>query len=77
MTRYWLLLVASAAVAIGGCASDKPTTRPSGVKERADAAMRDPMSYEKDNEWPSISGGGISDFDKKAFDRDVDHVLNP
>jgi hypothetical protein len=57
-----------------GCASnsgdgswaDDPTTR----------AMADPMNYSPPDD-SDISGGGIADFNSKAFHKDMDHVVNP
>jgi hypothetical protein len=47
--------------------ADDPTTR----------AMADPMGYHPNMDEPNISGGGIANFDSKAFKKDVDDVLNP
>ena len=62
---------------LSGCSSDKhPTTRPASASDRQDAALRDPFGYSPgiDND---ISGGGVSEFDRKAMRKDIDHVLNP
>lgn len=59
-----------------GCSSNAPTTRPASMAERQDQAMKDPMNYSP-HVNPNVSGGGIGDFDKDAFKRDLDHVLNP
>lgn len=53
-----------------GCADKTDTTA-------ADRAMADPMNYKPGFEESDISGGGLTDFNKKAFRRDVDSVLNP
>lgn len=43
-----------------------------------DKALQDPMNYNPaGSEREDISGGGLLDFDKKAFRKDVDDVLNP
>jgi hypothetical protein len=60
------------ALLLNGCSSDysppDPTTRP----------LADPMGYQPDfDDDMNISGGGTSNFDSKAFKRDVDHVFNP
>jgi hypothetical protein len=63
----------------GGCASDKPgpTSRPATARERQDKAMKDPFNYSPDADRTDISGGGLTDFDRDAFNRDVKHVLDP
>jgi hypothetical protein len=66
-----LLLVAVA----GGCASPaRPTTEPTSW---TDQATSDPGSFNPKMEKIDISGGGLTDFDRKAMGRDVDNVLNP
>ena len=65
-------------VALAGCAADtsKPTTQPTNMRERQDQAMKDPFGYSpKMND--DISGGGIGEFDKDAFQRDVKNALDP
>jgi hypothetical protein len=47
--------------------SDDPTTR----------ALADPMAYSPDMDQPNISGGGLTNFDSKAFKKDVDDVFSP
>ena len=54
-----------------GCTSNESTTLP------ADRAMADPMNYKPGFQESDISGGDLTNFDKKAFRRDVDNVLNP
>lgn len=54
-----------------GCTNEKPGTDPSG------RATSDPMNYKPGFEDQDISGGGFTDFNKKAFNRDVDNVFNP
>ena len=63
---------------LAGCAdtNKQPTTRPLTMKEKQDAMLRDPMGYKDDDKY-NISGGKINEFDKSAFKRDVDNVLNP
>ena len=61
-----------------GCRNDKqPTTRPASVRDRQDAAMRDPFGYTQDESFPDVSGGGIGDYDKEGMNRDVNRVLSP
>jgi len=75
--HLWLLVLS------GGCASDnkkkQPTTQPSTMRDRQDAALRDPFSY-KPTIGPDdqdISGGDIGHFDRAGMKRDIDHVFNP
>ena len=67
----------------GGCADDGPS-----VRARQDAALADPFGYGPDadalatpaaeqDDRHDISGGGVADFDRAAFRRDLDTVLNP
>ncbi len=75
MKRLVTLLIASGAAALvaAGCSSDStpsqddPTTR----------AMSDPMNYSPSQDNQDISGGGLTDFDRDGFKKDMDHVLNP
>jgi hypothetical protein len=68
-------------VLAGGCAKNgagnQPTSRPSTLTERQDAAMRDPFGYSPDAGNADISGGGLTDFDRKGFNRDLKNVLDP
>ncbi|HWB54390.1 MAG TPA: hypothetical protein VG722_09360 [Tepidisphaeraceae bacterium] len=62
-------------IALAGCTENKkPTTRPANW---ADQAQADPMNFDPKMDNSDISGGSIGHFDKNAFDRDVDDVLNP
>ncbi|HZZ44424.1 MAG TPA: hypothetical protein VFE58_15925 [Tepidisphaeraceae bacterium] len=70
-SRFPLLLL----LLIGCASSSHPTTRPTSW---TDQARNDPMNYNPGmDDWPSVSGGGLSHFDKQEFNRDVDHVINP
>ena len=77
--RRWLIggvvcVVCGACVWLGGCADEaqqKPADRAS------DRALADPFNYSPEMEKPDISGGDTSHFDKDAFKKDVDDVLNP
>ncbi len=62
-----------AGLALAGCA-DGPSTRPSTW---ADQAEQDPYNFNPKMEKHDISGGGLTDFDKDAFKKDLNHVLNP
>lgn len=62
-----------------GCASDNThaTSRPASTRERQDRAMKDPFNYSPDRESTDISGGGLTDFDRQGFNRDMKNVLDP
>jgi hypothetical protein len=66
-----------------GCADkSKQANRPMSAAERQDEAMRDPFNYgpqpnKSGSDMPTVTGGKIGEFNRKAFDRDVDRVLNP
>ena len=63
---------------VAGCASDKhPSTQPSSVSDRQDAALRDPFGYSPNVGKADISGGSVDHYDRNAMKKDVDHVLNP
>lgn len=69
-----LALCSAGLLALSACESDHgqfsdsdPTTR----------ALADPMGYEPNFDNDTVTGGGTTDFDSKAFKKDVDHVLNP
>jgi hypothetical protein len=75
--RYLSLTAIACLLGVGCAETNKPTTQPSSVRERQDAAMQDPFGYGGSTEKIDITGGGVSDFDRKAFKRDVDSVMNP
>jgi hypothetical protein len=66
---------------LAGCADSNkhPSTQPSSVRDRQEQALRDPFGYgpNTDEKRYDISGGGLKDFDRDAFRKDVDRVLNP
>ena len=67
---------------LAGCTSEQkpgPTTKPAGVKDRQEAALRDPMGYSPNMNSPDtdISGGKLHELDRGALKKDIDHVLNP
>ena len=65
---------------LSGCSAEKhPTTRPSTMRDRQEAALRDPMGYspDMDSSDNDISGGKLNELDRKALRKDIDHVLNP
>lgn len=69
----WFLAVAMSAVMVLGCQDEKPST----LRQRQDEAMRDPFNYSPHPDRYDVSGGGMTDFKRKEFKRDVDAVLNP
>jgi hypothetical protein len=57
------------------CSDNKqPTTKPVSW---IDQAQNDPYNFSPQMDNPSVTGGGLTDFDKDAFNRDVNHVINP
>lgn len=58
-----------------GCGSSA-TTQPSDY-DRQQQALRDPFHYNPDPNKTDYTVSGSSEFDKNAFKRDLDHVLNP
>jgi hypothetical protein len=62
-----------------GCAEDgAPTTRPATAYERSENALKDPFGYSPDVGKPDdITAGSGAQFDRKAFDKDANDVLNP
>jgi hypothetical protein len=60
-----------------GCAPDREN-KPTSLRERQDAALRDPYGYKPDmSDNSDVSGGGLFDFDKDAMRKDVNRVFNP
>lgn len=74
-----LLTFAIFHVAIAGCSGNakKPTSQPSSIRDRQNAAMDDPFSYSPYSEKNDISGGDIDDWDRDGMKKDLDNVLNP
>jgi hypothetical protein len=68
------LLVCGACAWMGGCADE---TQQKPADRASDRALADPFNYSPDMEKPDISGGDTAHFDKDAFKRDVDDVVNP
>jgi hypothetical protein len=64
---------------LGGCADENgPTTRPMTAYERSENALKDPFGYSPDVGKPDdITAGSGAQFDRKAFDKDANDVLNP
>jgi hypothetical protein len=74
LTAFAMLVLAAL-----GCADNhqQPTTRPLSADEKQAAVMKDPWGYGATGENVDITGGKISEFDKKAFKKDVDTVFSP
>ncbi len=68
--RRWIYIMAL--LAMGGCASDQPS-----MTERQEKAIANPWGYSPGLDRTDISGGGITDFKKDAFKKDVDDVFSP
>jgi hypothetical protein len=80
MSLRFCILSPLVCILFTGCAqhaTTQPTTRPANIRDRQDRAMRDPFNYSPDADKTDISGGGLTDFDKNAFNRDLKHVLDP
>jgi hypothetical protein len=70
---FWLL--ASGSWLLIGCTENtKPTTQPASWTDQAES---DPANFNPKMTDPNISGGSIGNFDKPAFDKDLNDVLNP
>ena len=71
----------SVCLGVAGCqqnaATTQPTTKPSSMRDRQDAAMKDPFGYSANPENTDISGGGLTDFDRGGFKKDLKNVLDP
>jgi len=75
----WFASVALCVAAVlAGCASDKkaPSTQPSSMSERQDAALRDPFGYKPDMSR-DVSGGDIGHLDRDGLKKDLNNVFNP
>jgi len=67
-----LLTCLTAAILLIGCESQ------STMHQRQDEALRDPMNYSPHvSDQTDISGGGMLDFKKDAFKRDMNSVFDP
>lgn len=73
LTALFLVLLAG----VLGCESDD--AEPKGnLRTRQDRALNDPWNYSPHEvDRTDISGGGMSEFNKKAFKKDMDSVFNP
>jgi hypothetical protein len=72
ITQLGLLVAVGAAWSLlAGCTSD------TSLRDRQDAAMKDPFHYSPDMEHTDVSGGGLGNFNGKAFGKDLNDVINP
>ncbi len=71
MQRLFVISVLASLALAAGCSDAPPEPSPS------EKALQDPMNYKPAVEPVDVSGGGITDLDKKAFRKDIDHVLSP
>ena len=77
-----ICLIAAAALfatAATGCAAKDekgPTTRPTSMHERQDAALRDPFNYKPDMSR-DVSGGDTGHLDRDGLKKDLNNVFNP
>jgi hypothetical protein len=66
---------------LSGCSTDNkkhpPATQPTGVRERQEAALKDPFGYSPNMERTDVSGGSISNYNRAEMRKDVNDVLNP
>jgi hypothetical protein len=78
LTRLLLLLpLLAACLTSPGCHHDAPpTTRPVGIRERQDEALRDPFGYDN-KDIPTVTGEKEGGFDNQGFRRDLQRVFNP
>ncbi len=67
----WILIAALGALLLSGCNTPPPRQDP------REAGLNDPMNYNPAGEWRDVSGGGITDYDRKEMRKDLDDVLNP
>jgi hypothetical protein len=72
------VMPAAFCILLVGCAYPAPTTQPtSGTHQRQQKALADPFGYSPEFGNTDVSGGGISDFDRGGFERDMNNVLDP
>lgn len=68
--------VLAGSILLYGC-TDNSAKREPTAQERQEQLLNDPFGYKAREEKYDISGGGLTDFDKDAFKKDLDNVLNP
>lgn len=73
---HLLCWTALCAIALcGGCTTQVAPEQ--SMSDRQDQALKHPFDYSPGDDIPDISGGGIGNFDSKAFGKDLNHVLSP
>ena len=77
ITGFSLLVPALGGAGFGCRKSGEPTTKRLTTRERQDQALRDPFGYSPEMESTDVSGGGLGEFDKDAFRKDLKNVLDP
>ena len=60
----------------GGTGGTGASAGPALSRQSQDA-LRDPYGYSPDFQETDISGGGLSDFDRDAFNKDLNSVFDP
>lgn len=77
--RLAVALAVFACAAGCGASGDRsqPTTRPAGMYDRQEQAMKDPFGYSANPGKTDISGGGLTEFDKDGFRKDLKNALDP
>ena len=70
---FWLL------APLSGCTHNTGGEEPSTLRQKQDQTVRDPINKpDNENTQPyDISGGGINNFDSKAFNKDLHNVFDP
>ena len=72
------ILYSAFCICFAGCTQTAaPTTRPASMQERQDQAIKDPFGYSPGMGNTDISGGGLNEFDKDGFRKDLKNVLDP
>lgn len=76
MRKYVFLLPL---ILLAGCGLDQDENKSvENVRHRQDSALSDPYNYSPfRGQATDVSGGGITDFNSKAFKRDANSVFNP
>ncbi len=66
-----------AGVLLTGCSDTEPDkkadleSRQAEWSQTQEKALRDPMNYRADMDRSNVSGGGLTDFDRDAFKKDM------
>jgi hypothetical protein len=70
------LCLVPAALCLTGCQETTASTQQT-LSDKENQALKDPMDYNVGWTDPDISGGGLSDFHKDTFNKNLNDVLNP